>query len=68
MIAGLTRILVDTDSWRRPEYVAKLKARDGQVFSMLAEVDATLTTEQRAKLHRRIGGYAADVAYLMVAN
>jgi hypothetical protein len=68
MIAGLTRILVDTDSWRRPEYVAKLKARDGQIFSMLAEVDATLTPEQRAKLHRRIGGYAADVAYLMVAN
>ena len=25
MIAALTRLLVDTDSWRRPEYVAKLQ-------------------------------------------
>lgn len=68
MMAELTRILVDTDSWRRPEYVAKLRARDEQVFAMIAALDATLTAEQRAKLQRRLGAYAADVAYLMVAN
>lgn len=68
MVAGLTRILIDTDAWRRPDYVAKLKARDEQVIAMLAALDATLTAEQRAKLHRKLGGYAADVAYLMVAN
>lgn len=68
LIAALTRLLVDTDSWRRPEYAAKLKARDEQVFAMIATLHATLTTEQRGKLHRRIAGYAADVAYLMVAN
>jgi len=68
MAAGLTRILVDTDAWRRPEYVAKLKARDEQVIAMLAALDATLTAEQRQKVHRKLGGYAADVAYLMVAN
>ena len=67
-IDALTRLLVDTDSWRRPEYVAKLKARDEQVFAMIAALDATLTPEQRGKLHRRLAGYAADVAYLMVAN
>jgi hypothetical protein len=68
MMAGLARILIDTDSWRRPEYAAKLKARDEQVFGMIAALDATLTEEQRARLQRRLGGYAADVAYLMVAN
>lgn len=67
-IAVLTRLLVDTDSWRRPEYAAKLKERDEQVFAMIAALDATLTPEQRGRLHRRLTGYAADVAYLMVAN
>ena len=66
--AGLTRLLVDSDSWRRPEYVAKMKARDEQVFAMVADLDATLTAEQRGKLHRRLAGYAADAAYLAVAN
>jgi hypothetical protein len=68
MIAGLTRIIIETDAWRRPDYAAKLKARDEQVIAMLAALDATLTAEQRATLHRKLGGYAADVAYLMVAN
>jgi hypothetical protein len=67
-IAGLTRLLVDTDSWRRPEYVAKLKARDERILAMIAALDATLTAEQRAKMIGRLAGYAADVAYLMVAN
>ena len=68
MIASLTRILVDSDSWRRPEYVARLKARDAQVFAMIAALDATLTPEQRGKLQRRLADYAADVAYLAVAS
>lgn len=68
VIAGLTRLLIDTDSWRRPEYQAKLRARDGQVFALIAALDATLSAEQRARLHRRLGSYAADVAYLMAAN
>ena len=66
--AGLTRLLVDSGSWRRPEYVAKMKARDEQVFAMVADLDATITAEQRGKLHRRLAGYAADAAYLAVAN
>lgn len=66
--AGLTRLLVESDSWRRPEYVAKMKARDEQVFAMVADLDATLTAEQRGRLHRRLAGYAADAAYLAVAN
>ncbi|MBL0141536.1 MAG: hypothetical protein IPP91_05595 [Betaproteobacteria bacterium] len=68
MIAGLTRLLIDTDSWRQPEYAAMTKVRDEQVFALIAALDATLAAEQRRKLHRKVAGYAADVAYLMVAN
>lgn len=66
--AGLTRLLVESGSWRRPEYVAKMKARDEQVFAMVAELDATLTAEQRGRLHRRLAAYAADAAHLAAAN
>jgi hypothetical protein len=68
MLAGLTRILVETQEWRRPEYAAKLAARDDQVLAMIAALDATLTPQQRARVVRKLSGYAADVAYLMVAN
>jgi hypothetical protein len=68
MIAGLTRLLIDSDSWRRPEYTAKLKARDEQVFALVGALDATLTAEQRTRMHGKVRGYAADVAFLMVAN
>jgi hypothetical protein len=68
MIAGLTRLLVDTEAWRRPPYAAKLRERDERVFAMIAALDATLTPEQRSRLHRRLAGYAADVAYLRAAN
>jgi hypothetical protein len=68
MAAGLRRILLDTDSWRRPEYVVKLKERDEQVFAMIAALDATLTPEQRSRLHRTLAGFAGDAAYLMAAN
>ncbi len=68
MQAGLARLLLDTDAWRRPEYVDKLMSRDAQVFAMIAALDTTLTPEQRLRLHRRLGSYAADVAYLMVAS
>jgi hypothetical protein len=68
MIAGLSRLLVDTDAWRRPAYAAKLKARDEQVFAMFAALDATLSPEQRTKLHARVRGYAADVAFLMATT
>lgn len=67
LIAGLSRILLDSDSWRRPDYVAKLKVRDEQVFAMVAALDRTLTPEQRGKLHRRIAAWAADVGVLAAA-
>jgi hypothetical protein len=65
-MAGLRRILFDMDSVRPPEYVAMLRKREAQVFEMTAAISETLGAEQRAKLQKKIRGYIADVAYLMV--
>lgn len=68
MVAGLERILLDTGSWRSADYAAKMRARDERVFAMVAALDATLTPAQRAKLHKRIAGYATDVGQLMASS
>lgn len=62
--AQLKRLLVDTDSWRRPEYIEKLKARDRKMFEFLGKLSATLTESQRAELQDRIRGFIGDVASL----
>jgi hypothetical protein len=64
-MAGLRRIIFEMDSLRRPEYVALVKQRDARIFEMTAAMSDTLSTEQRAKLQKKIRGYIADVAYLM---
>jgi len=61
IIAGLRRLLVDTDSWRRPEYLAKIRARNAATFHMIAALSATLTPRQRAHLKRRIQDYIDDI-------
>jgi hypothetical protein len=65
-IAGLRRIIFDVDSLRTPEYLALLKQRDTQIFEIAASLSESLTAEQRTKLQKKIRGYIADVAYLMV--
>ncbi len=65
MIAGVRRLLLDTDAWRSPAYVAKLRQRDEQSFALLAALDATFDAAQRASIRKKVIGYAADVAYLM---
>ncbi len=63
-IAGLRRLLLGTDAWRRPEYRARLAEREGLAFEMLARLSATLTAGQRARLQSRIAGYRDDMARL----
>ena len=67
-IAGLRRILIDSESWRDPPYVAKLKQRDRQLVELVATLSLTLTPEQRARMHKRLRGYLDDVSNLMAAN
>lgn len=64
MVAGLHRLLVDSDSWRRPEFLKKLDDRDQRFFEMLSKVSGTLSTEQRAHLQARIRSYMKDIGKL----
>ena len=64
MIAELRRLLVDTESWRRADYVRKLRERDEQLFEMISALSATLTADQRTHLHNRIRGFLRDISEL----
>ncbi|MEO7742520.1 MAG: DUF6279 family lipoprotein [Usitatibacter sp.] len=64
MIAGLRKLMVNTDSWRRPEYLKKLADRDQRFFELLSRVSATLSPEQRAHLQGRIRSYMKDIGKL----
>jgi hypothetical protein len=66
--AALRRLFIDTDSWRRPEYAAKLRERDNQLSSMIAELSGTLTGEQRAHLQRRIRRFLGDISTLTAST
>lgn len=67
-VAGLRRLLVDTDAWRAPEYQRKLRERDAGAFRMIAELSATLTPRQRAHFKERIGGYVGDITRLSASG
>ena len=62
--AGLRRLFIDTDSWRRPEYAAKLRARDEQLHMLISDLSATLTPAQRAHLQNRIRRFLGDITTL----
>ena len=64
MIAGLRKLMIEGDSWRRPEYLKKLADRDQRFFQLLSEISATLSPEQRAHLQGRIRGYMRDIGKL----
>ena len=61
MIDGLHKLLVDTESWRRPEFQKRMRERDQRMFELLAALSKTLTPEQRAHLQGRIRHYLADI-------
>jgi Family of unknown function (DUF6279) len=68
MVAGLRRLLVDTESWRPAAYQRKLRSRDDKTFDMVASLSATLTAGQRAHLAERLRGYIRDISTLTAAN
>lgn len=68
MIAGLRRLLVDTESWRRPEYQQKLKERETRMFEMFSALSTTLTREQRAYLQERLRRYMRDISTLTASG
>jgi hypothetical protein len=66
--ASLKRLFVDTDSWRRPEYKAKLAERDRHLHAMISELSASLTAEQRAHLQGRIRRFLGDITTLTAST
>ena len=68
VIAGLRRILIDTDSWRRPDYRRKLAERDQQLFEMIAALSITLSADQRANVQKRVRGFMNDITELAAST
>jgi hypothetical protein len=64
----LKRLFIDTDSWRRPEYAAKLRARDQEMHTVIADLSATLTDGQRAHLQKRIRRFLGDISTLTTST
>jgi hypothetical protein len=64
LIAGLKRLLLDTEEWRRPAFQAKLRERDERMFELVAALFATLTMEQRSSLQHRLRGFIRDISTL----
>jgi hypothetical protein len=62
--AGLKRLFVDTDSWRRADYREKMAERDARLHALVADLSATLSADQRAALQKRIRGFLHDIARL----
>ncbi len=67
-LAEMRRLLVDTESWRRPDYIRKLRERERQVAEMVAALSQSLSAEQRDQLQRRLRGYARDLRNLAAAT
>jgi len=68
LMPHLQRLFVDLDSWRRPEFAQKLRARDQRGQEMFAALSASMTEEQRAALQRRIRGFIRDIGKVTAAT
>jgi hypothetical protein len=68
MIAGLKRLLIDTEQWRSPAFQMRLRERDQRMFELVAALFATLTPQQRASLQERLRGFIRDIAELTSAS
>ena len=68
MIAGLRKVLIDTDSWRNPEYVKAIAKRDEEVGEMMVQLSATWKPDQRAEVQEKLRGYLNDVSALIAVR
>ncbi|APV50392.1 hypothetical protein BWI17_12215 [Betaproteobacteria bacterium GR16-43] len=68
LVAGLRRVLMQTESWRKPEYTQALARRDEQVADMMVALSHTWTPEQRASVQRKLRAYLNDVSSLIAVR
>jgi hypothetical protein len=68
LIAELRRLLIETDTWRRPEYAKKMRERDERMFVAVSELTSTLTPAQRAHLQDKMRGYVKDISAILASR
>lgn len=68
LVAGLRRVLMQTESWRKPEYTQALARRDDQVAEMMVALSHTWTPEQRVSVQRKLRAYLNDVSSLIAVR
>ena len=61
MVAALRKLLIETDTWRRPEFLKRMRERDQRMFEMFAALSTTLSPDQRHYLQNRIRRYMRDI-------
>jgi hypothetical protein len=67
-IARLKLILVDTETWRRPDFLKRMRERDERLYAMIAALSATFSPGQRAHLQKRMRGFMRDITELTAAT
>jgi len=67
-IAELRRLVIETESWRRPEYQEKLRERDEQFFEMISSLSQTLSANQRARLQERLRDFMRYITELTASS
>lgn len=68
MEAALRQTFIDTESWRKAEFLRMSRQRDEELLQMVVELAATLTPEQMAHVQKKIRNYVKDVGSLMAMN
>lgn len=68
MVAGLRRLMLEGDTWRRPEFQKKLDDRQRRFFELLVSLSASLDADQRSHLQKRIRGFMKDINTLTVGR
>jgi hypothetical protein len=63
-VAALRRLLVDPESWRSADYQRALKARDQQLFELVAALSASLDAAQREHFSKRVQRFMRDITEL----
>src|SRR5258706_78023 len=67
-IAELRRLVIEAESWRRPEYQQKVRERDEQLFEMISPLSQTLSANQRARLQQRLRSFMRDITELTASS
>ena len=68
MVAGLRALVLESQQWRRPEYLQKIAEREQRFFEMIARLSASLSPEQRSHLQGRIRGFVRDITTLSASG